>query len=125
MTWNYAYTPHIWPSIFTILLLIALAIYAWRRRSVAGEVPFTIGCLWDKSFVFKPHSMPLRHFVSPKDEHMKSKLASYSILEKESGHLDQACLGRTWSLRRNRPISQARVYPAGMKTAAEILRTFP
>jgi PAS domain S-box-containing protein len=45
MTWNYAYTPHIWPSILTLLLLIALAIYAWRRRSVPGVVPFIIGCL--------------------------------------------------------------------------------
>jgi signal transduction histidine kinase len=42
---NYAYTPRILPSIFTLLLLIALAIYAWRRRNVAGVVPFTIGCL--------------------------------------------------------------------------------
>jgi signal transduction histidine kinase len=33
------------PSIITLLLLIALAIYAWRRRNVAGVVPFTIGCL--------------------------------------------------------------------------------
>jgi signal transduction histidine kinase len=42
---NYAYTPRILPSIFTLLLLIALAIYAWRRRNVAGVVQFTIGCL--------------------------------------------------------------------------------
>jgi signal transduction histidine kinase len=45
MAWNYAYTPHIWPSILTILLLIALAVYAWFRHAVAGTVPFTIGCL--------------------------------------------------------------------------------
>jgi PAS domain S-box-containing protein len=46
VTWNYAYTPHIWPSIFTLLLLIALALYAWRRRTIPGAIPFIIGCLF-------------------------------------------------------------------------------
>jgi signal transduction histidine kinase len=46
VTWNYAYTPHIWPSIFTLLLVIALAVFAWRRRTIPGAIPFIIGCLF-------------------------------------------------------------------------------
>ncbi len=46
MTWNYAYTPHIWLSVLTVLLLVALAIYSGRRRSVPGALPFTIACLF-------------------------------------------------------------------------------
>jgi hypothetical protein len=47
---NYAYTPAIWPSVITVLLLILLAIFSWRRRSVPGALPFTVaflfGALW-------------------------------------------------------------------------------
>jgi PAS domain S-box-containing protein len=50
MTWNYAYTSATWPSIFTILLLISLAVYSWRRRRLPGALPFTaallFGALW-------------------------------------------------------------------------------
>ena len=46
MTWNYAYTPQIWPSILTIILLIVLSFYSWRHRSVPGALPFMIGCLF-------------------------------------------------------------------------------
>jgi PAS domain S-box-containing protein len=46
MTWNYTYTASIWPSVLTVLLLIALAIYSARRRSVPGALPFLIGCLF-------------------------------------------------------------------------------
>jgi signal transduction histidine kinase len=50
MTRTYAYTTYIWPPIFTILLLIVLAVYTWRRRSVPGALPFTLallfGALW-------------------------------------------------------------------------------
>lgn len=45
MSWDYAYTPRIWPSALTILLLIALAIYSWRRRGVPGALPLAISCL--------------------------------------------------------------------------------
>jgi hypothetical protein len=34
MTWNYAYTPDIWPSACTVLLLLALDIFSWRRQEV-------------------------------------------------------------------------------------------
>jgi PAS domain S-box-containing protein len=50
MTWNYAYTPQIWPPAFTALVLIALAVYSYRHRSVPGALPFAIalllGALW-------------------------------------------------------------------------------
>jgi signal transduction histidine kinase len=46
MTWNYAYTSYIWPSFFTVLLLIALGVFSWRRRSVPGALPFSIACLF-------------------------------------------------------------------------------
>jgi PAS domain S-box-containing protein len=42
----YAYTPQIWPSIFTALVLIVLSLFAWRRRSVPGAAPFTIALLF-------------------------------------------------------------------------------
>jgi signal transduction histidine kinase len=51
MTGNYAYTPTIWPSIFTFLLLIALAVYSGRRRSVPGALPFAIGSLFGALWV--------------------------------------------------------------------------
>ncbi len=46
MIWNYAYTPHFWPSAITALFLLALAAYSWRRRSVPGAIPLLIGCLF-------------------------------------------------------------------------------
>jgi PAS domain S-box-containing protein len=46
MTWNYAYTPYLWPSIGTALFLLALSVFSWRRRGVPGAIPFLIGCLF-------------------------------------------------------------------------------
>lgn len=46
MTMNYAYTPTIWPSFFTVILLVALSTYSARRRSVPGALPFTVACLF-------------------------------------------------------------------------------
>ena len=45
MLWHYQYTPAIWPSIFTIMLLIVLAVYAWRRRNLPGALWLVIYCL--------------------------------------------------------------------------------
>lgn len=45
MSWTYAYTPQIWPSVLTALLLIALVVYSWHRRSVPGALPLAISCL--------------------------------------------------------------------------------
>ena len=44
-TWTCAYTPTIWPSFFTALLLSALSVYAWRRRAVPSALFFLGGCL--------------------------------------------------------------------------------
>jgi PAS domain S-box-containing protein len=46
MNWTYAYTPQIWPSVLTISLLIALAVFARRRNRVPGAIPFFIACLF-------------------------------------------------------------------------------
>jgi len=50
MTSNYSYTPQIWPPVITALVLIVLAVYSYRRRSVPGALPFTFallfGALW-------------------------------------------------------------------------------
>jgi signal transduction histidine kinase len=46
MNWHFAYTPSIWPPFITVLLLLALAVFAWRRRNVPGALPFAIGCLF-------------------------------------------------------------------------------
>jgi signal transduction histidine kinase len=43
---KYAYTPAIWPSVLTAVLLIILTVYAWRRRSVPGAIPFMFACLF-------------------------------------------------------------------------------
>lgn len=46
MTWNYSYTNEVWPSVFTVVLLIALSIYSGRRRSVHGALPLLFACLF-------------------------------------------------------------------------------
>jgi signal transduction histidine kinase len=46
MVTNYAYTPHIWPMVFTITFLIVLAGFSWRRRSVPGAKMFMYSSLF-------------------------------------------------------------------------------
>jgi PAS domain S-box-containing protein len=46
MTWNYAYTPAIWPSVLMVLLMVWLTVYSGRRRSVPGATPLMIACLF-------------------------------------------------------------------------------
>lgn len=57
MNQPYAFTPQIWPSLITFLLLPVLAVYAWRRRSLPGALPFAIGsllaALWAAGSVFE------------------------------------------------------------------------
>jgi signal transduction histidine kinase len=45
MTWPYSYSADIWLPILTVFLLIALAVYSWRGRSVPGALPFAIASL--------------------------------------------------------------------------------
>jgi signal transduction histidine kinase len=51
MSGTYAYAPSIWSSFFTALLLIALAVYSGRRRSVPGALPFMVGSLFGALWV--------------------------------------------------------------------------
>ncbi len=46
MTWNYAYSPNIWPSILSAILLLALAIYGVRRRNMPGVTSFVMANLF-------------------------------------------------------------------------------
>ncbi len=46
MAGDYDYTPQIWPYLLTALLLVALAIFSWRRRAVPGARPFAAACLF-------------------------------------------------------------------------------
>jgi PAS domain S-box-containing protein len=46
MTGSYAYAPQVWPSLLTVVLLVSLAWFSWRRRSVPGAVPFAVGSLF-------------------------------------------------------------------------------
>jgi PAS domain S-box-containing protein len=45
MLWPYQYTLYIWPSIFTVMLLTVLGVYAWGRRNLPGALWFVIYCL--------------------------------------------------------------------------------
>ena len=47
----YQYTPAIWPSIFTVILLTVLAVYAWRRRNLPGALWLVIYCLFGLLFL--------------------------------------------------------------------------
>jgi PAS domain S-box-containing protein len=51
MNWHYAYTPAIWPSVFTVMLLTVLAVYAWRRRDMPGALWLVIYCLLGVAFL--------------------------------------------------------------------------
>ena len=46
MNAQYAYTPDIWPSFFTAIVLAALAAYGWRRRDVPSASMFALSCLF-------------------------------------------------------------------------------
>ncbi len=50
MNLPYAYTPQIWPSLLTLLFLLAMFIYGSRRRSVPGVLPFLAGCLFSAAW---------------------------------------------------------------------------
>jgi signal transduction histidine kinase len=46
MNWHYQYTPYIWPSLVCGVFLAVLSVYAWRRRSVPGALPFAVMCFF-------------------------------------------------------------------------------
>jgi len=51
MPWRYQYTPTIWPTFLTVILLAVLGVYAWRRRNLPGALPFIIYCLLSMAFL--------------------------------------------------------------------------
>jgi signal transduction histidine kinase len=51
MLWRYQYTPAIWPSVFTVILLTVLAVYAWRRRNLPGALLLVMYCLFSLFFL--------------------------------------------------------------------------
>jgi signal transduction histidine kinase len=61
MSWNYTYNSNIWPSFCTVLFLLVLSVFSWRRRSVPGALPFTFSCifatLWAASSVMEVASL--------------------------------------------------------------------
>jgi len=46
VTWTFIFTPEIWPMAAMLCLLLLLAVYSWRRRSVQGALPFMVSCLF-------------------------------------------------------------------------------
>ena len=51
MSYHYAYTPYLWPTLASAGFVGALAIYGWRHRSLPGALPFAAMMLsavvWD------------------------------------------------------------------------------
>ena len=45
MVWNYVFTPNLWPSFLTVILLLSLSIYSTHKRGRPGALPFAIGSL--------------------------------------------------------------------------------
>jgi PAS domain-containing protein len=46
MTWSYAYTASIWPSLITVLLMLAMALFCARHRSMPAALSFMIAVLF-------------------------------------------------------------------------------
>lgn len=44
MTWSYSYTPEIWPAIVTLVLMVYLGQYSWRRGHIPGARLFAVAC---------------------------------------------------------------------------------
>lgn len=46
MLWSYAYTPMIWLSVASIMLLLGVMVYCFRQNRVPGALPLAIDCLF-------------------------------------------------------------------------------
>lgn len=57
MTWNFTYTPMIWLSVASILLLLGVTVYCLRQNRVPGALPLAIACfltiLWMVGSLFE------------------------------------------------------------------------
>ncbi len=60
---NYAFTLTIWPSLLTVLLMLAVAFYSSRRQNVPGVLPFMIaalfGAIWAAASVMENAAVDL------------------------------------------------------------------
>lgn len=45
MSWNYVFTADLWPLLLTILFLLLLSGFSWRRRDMPGASWFAVGAL--------------------------------------------------------------------------------
>jgi signal transduction histidine kinase len=63
MDWRLEYTPYVWPAFASTAFTAVLAVYGWRRRSVAGALPFVVlmvcGGLWALSSALELASIDL------------------------------------------------------------------
>ena len=46
MNRSYSYSAEIWPALLTLVLIIYLGGYSWRRRHVPAAKPFVLACFW-------------------------------------------------------------------------------
>jgi signal transduction histidine kinase len=102
MSGGYAYTPSMWPTACTIIFLIGLAVYARRRRSVPGALPFMIACLF---VVLMGTSLLMTYLaVAPEAKIFWFRLVAASLLPSSTAItcfvLEYAWPGR-WLTRRN------------------------
>jgi PAS domain S-box-containing protein len=102
MSGGYAYTPSIWPTACTILFLIGLAVYAGRRRSVPGAVPFMVACLF--TALIATNLLMTYLAVDPETKIFWFRLVAASLLPSSTAItcfiLEYAWPGR-WLTRRN------------------------
>jgi PAS domain S-box-containing protein len=102
MSESYAYTPSIWPTAIMILFLIVMTVYARRRRSVPGAVPFMVACLFS---VLAASSLLMTNLaVDPDTKIFWFRLVASSLLPSSTAItcfvLEYAWPGR-WLTRRN------------------------
>jgi signal transduction histidine kinase len=46
MSGSFSYTPDIWPTVISMIILVLLGWHGWRYRNMAGALPFSIACLF-------------------------------------------------------------------------------
>lgn len=46
MTLTSVFTDEIWPIVVVLVLMLFLAVYSWRKRSIPGALPFMVSCLF-------------------------------------------------------------------------------
>lgn len=52
MIGTYSYRPDIWPAVTTLVLVVYLGVYSWRRREIPAAKPFTVACFLGALWAF-------------------------------------------------------------------------